>query len=84
MAMIFCLPLITYSFIVGMFLAYHLILLAVGVIQIIVVVIAFSMIARVLCLPCDTFDDEGDLGDKKAAEIDGTQVEMQQLVSSQA
>ena len=84
MAMIFCLPLITYCFIVGMILAYKLILLAVGVIQIIVVVIAFTMITRVLCLPCDTFDDEGDLGDKKAAGIDGTQVEMQQLVSSQA
>jgi len=88
MAMILCLPLITLPSFSGIFFVgyglYNAILLAVGVIQMIVVVIAFTMITRVLCLPCDTFDDEGDLGDKKAAEVDGTHVEMQQLVSSQA
>ena len=85
MAMILCLPLITLPtvvFSVGYGFS-NVILLAVGVIQIIVVVIAFTMITRVLCLPCDTFDDEGDLGDKKAAEVDGTHVEMQHLASSQ-
>ena len=84
LSLIFCLPLITMFFFFGMVLMYNAILLAVGVIQIIVVIIAFSMITRVLCLPCDTYEDDDVLGYKKATANDGSHVEMQQLVSSQA
>ena len=84
LAMIFCLPLITMFFFFAMLAIYDAILLAVGVIQIIVVIIAFSMITRVICLPCDTYEDNGALGYNKATENDGNRVEMQQLVSSQA
>ena len=89
LSMIFCLPLITMVldnmvFYFAMHVAYDAILLAVGVIQIIVVIIGFTMITKVLCLPCDTYDDEEALGVKKATANDGSHVEMQQLVSSQA
>ena len=84
LSMIFCLPLITMFFFFAMVVAYDAILLAVGVIQIIVVIIGFTMITKVLCLPCDTYDDDEALGFKKATANDGSHVEMQQLVSSQA
>ena len=84
LSMIFCLPLITTSFLFAMAFPYNAILLAVGVIQIIVVIIGFTMITKVLCLPCDTYDDDEALGYKKSTANDGSHVEMQQLVSSQA